>query len=204
LLADPNFNPTNNFNEAFSEACWNDRLDVVKALVADQRIDPAFDRSLALLEASRDGAISVLAFLLALPGMDPSAQNNSAVKWASEGGHVSAVQLLLADPRVDVAPELLFAADERTADVNNEELVISMYLAARPQLISYLCHGFVVCYWDDALRRVLDLWEARSVMTLLLSIKRTQTPRVAGRLSDVLREVLSKFTKFNVVHVVDY
>ena len=57
-----------------------------------------------------------------------------------------------------------------------------------------------MCKRDSALRMVLDRWEACSGKFLLLFVKRTQTPTVASRLADVLREALGEFAKFHVDH----
>ena len=90
------------------------------------------------------------------------------------------------------------------ADTCRQEFVINLFIAEQTLVGSRLCSdGGIVCERDGVLRSVLNEWEARSAIPLLLSIKRTQTPRVAGRLADVLREVLGEFTKFNVVHAVD-
>ena len=56
-----------------------------------------------------------------------------------------------------------------------------------------------MCKEDGPLCEELKRWEVRSAFVLLLAVKRTQSNRVAGRLSDVLREAMEGFAPFNVV-----
>ena len=62
----------------------------------------------------------------------------------------------------------------------------------------------IVCEHNGEIPKALKRWEARSAMALLLCIKRTTAPNVAGRMNDVLREVLDLFTRFNVLYDEDW
>jgi hypothetical protein len=88
------------------------------------------------------------------------------------------------------------------ADMGNHESVINLFFARRPEVMFRLCsNGVLACKRDGVLRQVLDRWEASSAMTLLLCVKRTRALVVAGRILDVLRKLLSEFTKFQMAFI---
>jgi hypothetical protein len=69
-------------------------------------------------------------------------------------------------------------------------------IAEHQQTIARLCYVHVSCVKDGALECLLRRLEATAAKTLLLTIKRTQSLQTAGRVSDVLREVLAKYATF--------
>ena len=71
-------------------------------------------------------------------------------------------------------------------------------------MVSKLCSdGGITCEMNGVLSQELKRWHARSAKLLLLCVKRIQSSVVAARVADVLREVLTKFTRFNVMYTED-
>ena len=200
LLDDPCVDPSAEHNEAVKVASYNEHYTVVQLLMADPRVDPSASGNLAVKFASINGSVSIVELLLADPRVVAKGGEQLALQNASKCGKLNVLRMLLDRPGVVVTKEALIAAD--TGYVKTDcESVINLFIAEQPLVVSRLCSdGSIVCKRDGALRTALDRWEASSAMTLLLSVKRTQSPTVAGRVADVLREVLAEFTKFRVAH----
>jgi hypothetical protein len=67
--------------------------------------------------------------------------------------------------------------------------------------MSQLCYGDVQCVTSGPLIKELKRREERSAFTVLLALKRTQSSRVAARMSDVLRDVLELYACFRIVAI---
>jgi len=81
----------------------NNRLEIVKLLLADKRVDPTIWDNYVIGCASKYGHTEVVKLLLADPRVNPGDCENNAFTHASEYGHVEIVKLLLNDSRVDLS-----------------------------------------------------------------------------------------------------
>jgi hypothetical protein len=192
LLADPRVDPSQRDNRAIKLAAAKGRTCVVKVLLADPRVNPAAGMNIALNVASDNKHVRVAKLLLADARVDPSDGCVSTIGLACYKGQVAMLQLLMANPRAVVTETELMAADIGGA------AVVKLLVDAQPQALLRLFKRAVECREHGPLRRALKRCEARSAMTLLLCVKRRQTDVVAARVADVLREVLSEFTPFQV------
>jgi hypothetical protein len=110
--------------------------------------------------------------------IDPRVYSASAaVISASEHGRINLLELMLAHPRAVITKDALCAADRGSHDA-----AIRLLTAAQPQDIRPLLK--------------VETLGSPSTFIMLLAVKRTQSEQVAGRLSDVLREVVSEFARF--------
>mmetsp|Transcript_30054 Transcript_30054/g.36586 ORF Transcript_30054/g.36586 Transcript_30054/m.36586 type:complete len:214 (+) Transcript_30054:1416-2057(+) len=126
FLADSRFDiSTEEANEAFCQACYENHLDIARLLFDNPefKIDPAVDDSYLLFFAAQTGYVEMTRFLLSQPSVNPSANNNTAIEEAcNNGGNLEIVQLLMADKRVNPADKKCIAFD-RACQGGNLDIV---------------------------------------------------------------------------------
>jgi hypothetical protein len=100
--------------------------------------------------------------------------------------------MMLVHPHAVIAMDALVAADHGKHDA-----AIRLLTSTHPQMMLEVClrGGAIFCAKDGPLSKELKRWQALSVFAMLLAVKRTQSEQVAGRFSDVLREVTSDFVR---------
>jgi ankyrin repeat protein len=180
---------------ASSIASKNGYVSVMKLLLSDSRVNPSVNSNSAVVWACIRDSAYVVGLLLADSRVIASGGERSAIMGASRWGSHHVLRMLMSRPGVVVTKGALVVADK-----NDRMSVIDIFIAEQPRVVWVLCSdGGIVCKRDGVLRVALDRWETRTALNLLLCVKRTHTRNVAGRMSDVLREVLSRFTKFNVI-----
>jgi len=115
------YNPAQDQQVAFVQACIHGRVAVVRELLRDVRIDPALDTQKALVRACAEGQDRVVERLLADERVDPCADDHLAIHMASQNGHADVVARLLADgradPRADDHLAIQIASQDGHADV---------------------------------------------------------------------------------------
>jgi hypothetical protein len=173
-------------------------VEVVKLLLADPRVDPSANDDEAFNDACMDGHVEIVTLLLADTRVNPSANDDEAVQSACRDGSVEVVTLLLADSRVNPSLDVMQDALKK-ADQRNEPGIVNLLVNSQSQLMMSMYRGQVECVIDGSLREELNRWENRSALLLLLCVKRIESNETAARVSDVLREVIDVFARFNVL-----
>jgi ankyrin repeat protein len=197
LLADPRVDPSVDDNFAIQWASGNGHEEVVKLLLADPRIDPSANDNRAIQLACQHGCQAVAKLLLADPRVDPSAGQPSALGYGIRGGHTGIVKLLLTHAKTVITREALVDADEGDHDS------IIVVLLENPQVILSLFEGdTIVSKPNGVLTKALRRQQNRSAWALLLAVERTEGATV--RMSDVLRDVIELFARFDVVRQTDW
>jgi ankyrin repeat protein len=193
LLADPRVDPAAVDNYAIRKASALGQVGVVKMLLADPRVDATTDRNFALRTSSKNGYSNVVEVLLADPRVITGGAHNQAMYAACANGRTSiARQLVAHDSTCVTTNALVAAADHGHLDV------IRMCIEDQPRLVWQLLERNKKDKDRGLLRRHLiqsevRRWEARSTLTLLLSLGR-RSPTL--RLSDVLRDVAYDYARF--------
>jgi ankyrin repeat protein len=195
LLAYTNPSPSTKESVLVRLARWRRYDHVANKLMKNRRVDPAADDNEAIRRAAAGGHLEVMECLLADSRVDPCALDNVALREAVRMDQQQVVKLLL--PRVVVDRSLFkqlgFSEKEDESSTAMCELVLVSHLQFWPQVIgSYdAAHGA-----SGSARAALGRIEAHSSLLLLLCVKRNFSPTVAGRVSDVLRDVCDEWLRF--------
>jgi hypothetical protein len=108
---------------------------------------------------------------------------------------VKLLEVMIAHPRAVVTMEAFAATDH-----GNYDSTISLLTSHMPQvLVEGLAPRLSDCVWGiwSSFNRIEALGSLFN-SNMLMAVKRTKSAQVAGRLSDVLREVLSDYARFAV------
>ena len=88
-------------NDDLKQACFYERVNVVKYLLANPKINPAIHDNYCIKEASHLGNAQIVEMLLQTGKVNPAADDNYSLVYASQMGRTAVVSLLLQTKKVD-------------------------------------------------------------------------------------------------------
>jgi hypothetical protein len=136
--------------------------------------------------------------LLADSRVDPCATDNMALKAAIRRGQQEAAKLLFPKAVVDGSLFKRLGFHKKESDTNTAmcELVLRSHPSFWPRIIGNYdaAHGAT-----GSARAALCRIEVHSSFVLLLCVKSSFSPTIAGRVADVLREVCEEWLRFRYV-----
>lgn len=83
------------------QACFYERVNVVKHLLANSKINPAIDDNYCIKVASHLGNVRIVEMLLQTGKVNPAADDNYSIVYASQMGRTEVVNLLLQTKKVN-------------------------------------------------------------------------------------------------------
>ena len=86
---------------ALKSACFNNNVELVRALLKSKRVNPAIDNNYCIKFASEFGHQEIVKMLLNEPTVNPAAEDNKAIIFAARHGRLSVIKLLMTDRRVN-------------------------------------------------------------------------------------------------------